>query len=133
MSHSPPIGSITWIDLTVDDAESVRDFYRDVVGWESSGIDMGGYEDFCVQPPGQDPVAGICHARGNNAAIPPQWLPYITVQDLDASIARCRDKGGEVVVAPRTMEGQGRYAVIRDPAGAAAALFQPERREPGDS
>jgi hypothetical protein len=126
------IGTISWVDLTVEDASAIREFYRDVVGWETSDVDMGGYDDYCVHPPGRDPVAGICHARGGNAAMPPQWLIYLTVADLDASLERCAARGGKVVVDPRTMGGQGRYAVIEDPAGAVAALFQPVSR-PGSS
>ena len=30
------IGVIEWCDLTVGDAEKVKDFYSSVVGWESS-------------------------------------------------------------------------------------------------
>ena len=121
----PRPGTIGWCDLTVPDAAPVRDFYRAVVGWETSEVDMGGYSDYGVHPPGGDMVAGICHARGANAEVPPVWLVYIIVADLDAAIAACRDHGGEVISGPREMGGQGRYCVIRDPAGAAAALFQP--------
>ena len=32
-SKKPAIGSITWRDLTVKDAEKFRDFYAKVVGW----------------------------------------------------------------------------------------------------
>lgn len=53
---------------------------------------MGGYSDFNMMPEGPDmPVAGICHARGTNAALPPQWLRYIVVADLDASVQRCTE------------------------------------------
>lgn len=62
-------------------------------------------------------VAGICHARGSNADLPPQWLLYFVVEDLDAAVAACTERGGEVVVAPRGLAG-GRFGVIRDPAGA---------------
>jgi predicted enzyme related to lactoylglutathione lyase len=41
-------GSIAWIDLTVPDAERVRDFYCQVTGWQSESVDMKGYQDFCV-------------------------------------------------------------------------------------
>jgi len=58
-------GEIGWIDLTVQDAESVRDFYQAVAGWLPSPVDMGGYNDFCMsRPGGAEPVAGICHAAG---------------------------------------------------------------------
>jgi predicted enzyme related to lactoylglutathione lyase len=125
MNPPPKVGTIGWIDLTVPDASKVRDFYCKVVGWTTSEVDMGGYADYCVHPPDGDPVAGICHARGTNAEMPPAWLIYITVADLNASLAKCRTLGGEVVTAVRDMGGYGRIAVVRDPAGAVCALIQP--------
>lgn len=122
----PEPGTIGWADLTVPDAAAVRDFYRAVVGWESSEVDMGDYCDYGVHPPGGGPmVAGVCHARGANADLPPAWLIYIAVADLDAALAACEEGGGTVLAPPRSMGGQGRFAVIRDPAGAAAGLYQP--------
>ncbi|HEV2131628.1 MAG TPA: VOC family protein [Longimicrobiaceae bacterium] len=126
-AQSPAIGAIGWVDLTVENAEELRDFYREVVGWSDSALDMGGYSDFVMSLPGSGTaVAGVCHARGENAALPPQWLIYITVADLDESTRRCAERGGEVI-AQRSMGSQGRYCVIRDPAGAVAALFEPPR------
>lgn len=119
------IGAITWFDLTVKNAPKLRDFYRKVVGWKASPVDMDGYDDFCMNRPADgETVAGICHARGENAALPSQWLLYITVANLDASLKQCRATGGKVVEKPRLL-GNGRMAVIRDPAGAVAALFEP--------
>jgi predicted enzyme related to lactoylglutathione lyase len=122
----PEAGTIGWIDLTVDDAEKVRDFYRDLAGWSAEPVDMGGYSDFTMIPAATgQPVAGICHARGTNAALPPQWLLYITVEDADACAARCEALGGKVRVAPRDMGSHGRYCVLEDPGGAVAAFFAP--------
>lgn len=122
--ETPAPGSISWTDLTVPDAIAVRDFYAAVAGWTVQPVDMGGYEDFCMMRAGSDvPVAGICHARGENAALPPLWLVYITVPDLEASLRACTARGGSVLAPVREMGG-GRMAVIRDPAGAVAALYQ---------
>ena len=119
------IGVISWCDLTVENAEDVRDFYREVVGWETSPVAMGDYDDFCMNPPKSDqPAAGICHARGVNADLPAQWLIYITVADLDASIANCVKLGGKVIAGPKNMGDTGRYCIIQDPAGAVAALYE---------
>ena len=118
-------GSISWIDLTVDDAERLRRFYERVVGWSAAPVDMGGYADYNMTVPSTDtPAAGICHARGANAELPAQWLIYITVDDLDSSVNRCRELGGSVIAAPRSLGEHGRFCVIRDPAGAVAALFE---------
>ena len=117
-------GQICWTDLTVENAEKTKNFYAAVVGWEASDHDMGEYCDFEMKSAHSDaPVAGICHARGMNKGMPPQWLIYILVEDLDQSIARCTELGGEVIVGPKDM-GSDRYCVIKDPAGAVAGLFQ---------
>jgi predicted enzyme related to lactoylglutathione lyase len=119
------VGSIGWVDLTVGDAESVREFYKKVIGWQHEEVDMGGYSDFSMTLPSTgEGVAGVCHARGSNADTPAQWLIYVNVDNLDRSIAAVKELGGAVVVGPKSM-GSARYAVIRDPAGAVCALFQP--------
>ena len=119
-------GSIQWVDLTVADAPIVRDFYEEVTGWTHGDCDMGGYCDYFMTAPGSGKtVAGVCHARGVNAGLPPVWLIYINVANLDDSMTRCRDLGGQVLAGPKGMGGQGRYCVIQDPAGAVAALFEP--------
>jgi hypothetical protein len=121
----PKIGTAGWQDLTVANTDEVRTFYEAVVGWTSSPVSMGEYSDFNMVPPGSDqPAAGICHARGENANLPPQWLLYFLVADLDASVRACLQRGGEVISGPRTAGG-GKYCVIKDPAGAACALYQP--------
>jgi predicted enzyme related to lactoylglutathione lyase len=122
---SPVVGSIGWHDLTVANADQVRDFYSAVVGWKPQPVDMGGYSDYCMDTPDGVTVAGVCHARGPNAGIPPQWLIYIHVSDVAESAAKCCELGGQIVVPIRTMGG-GLCCVIRDPAGAVCALFQQE-------
>jgi len=116
------MGVISWTDLTVKNAGELRDFYGKVAGWSSSPVSMGEYEDYSMVAAGGDTVAGICHARGSNANLPPQWLIYITVADVDESAKKCTEMGGKVIEGPRAMGG-GRFCVIRDPAGAVAALF----------
>ena len=126
MSNPPEVGSITWFDLTVENSDEVREFYRGVVGWTETPLDMGGYSDHCMNKPGDNKtVAGICHAKGPNTGIPPQWLIYITVADLDESLKQVTELGGKVLSPVRNAGGGARMAIVQDPAGAASALFQP--------
>ena len=86
---------------------------------------MGAYADYTMTTPESDtPTAGVCHARGGNAGLPAQWLIYITVADIDASVDACTAGGGKVIAGPKEMGGMGRCAVIEDPAGAVCALFE---------
>ena len=120
-----PVGGVGWVDLTVADAAGIRDFYRDVAGWTASEVSMGGYSDFCMNEPATgSPAAGVCHARGENADLPPQWMIYVRVADLDASLAKCAEGGGRLVAGPRSFGAGRRYAVIEDPAGAVCALYE---------
>ena len=68
MGNTVETGKIGWIDITVDDATGLRDFYARVVGWKPEDVGMGDYSDFNMTMPGSgEPAAGICHARGGNA------------------------------------------------------------------
>jgi predicted enzyme related to lactoylglutathione lyase len=118
-----PTGTIAWHDLTVTDAPGIRDFYTSVVGWQPEPLSMGEHDDFVMKSPAGDWVAGVCHARGENADLPPQWLVYIVVDDLVASLRRCTAEGGTKISAIKG-SGPGAYCVTRDPAGAVLALMQ---------
>jgi predicted enzyme related to lactoylglutathione lyase len=118
-------GLIKWADLTVDDAESVRDFYAAVVGWRPVGLPVEDREDFVMlHPQSDDPAAGICHRAGSLTGLPQQWLLYVTVEDLDDSVAAAAEFGGNVVFGPRESEALGRWCVVEDPAGAVMALTE---------
>lgn len=125
MSSSAEVGKIGWIDMTVDNASKVRDFYKAVVGWETDDVDMDGYSDYVMKMPASgEGVSGVCHARGSNADLPSGWLIYIVVADVEKSAAACGTNGGKVIVAPRGLAG-GRFCVVEDPGGSIAALYQP--------
>ena len=103
----------------------MRDFYQSVTGWTPSPVEMGGYQDFCMHPPGEaQPVAGICHARGQNTGLPPVWMVYITVADLDESLRRLPGTRRQDHPAGH-QHGRARTLLCNpDPAGAVCALFE---------
>lgn len=95
MSDESQVGNVGWIDITVDNAGGLHDFYQEVVGWESDAVSMGEFSDYTMKMPSNgEAISGICHSRGSNV-------------DL-----------------PRELAG-GRFCVIEDPSGATAALYQP--------
>jgi hypothetical protein len=60
-------GKILWTDLSVPNASEIKDFYKDVVGWEEFPVPMKdndeSYTDFGVGNNG-NAVGGICHQKG---------------------------------------------------------------------
>jgi predicted enzyme related to lactoylglutathione lyase len=125
-----PIGRAVWMDLTVDRGAEVGEFYRDVIGWTARGTDMGGYEDLSMFDEHGGVVAGVCHARGPNADLPPAWLVYFAVDALDRAVATTKRRGGEVIAGPKSY-GPSRYVVLRDPAGVPFVAF--EEHVPGST
>ena len=120
---SNTIGKVGWMDLTVDDALGLKDFYSKVVGWKADPVSMGDYCDFNMCVDGV-PVSGICHAKGTNAGIPAQWMMYVTVDDIDRCVAEASATGGTVVHTVKTKQDHLSVAFIKDPAGAHFALYQ---------
>ena len=117
------LGKAGWMDLTVDDADEVRDFYKAVVGWDHQDVDMGEYSDYAMVAKSGEGVAGVCHQRGVNKGQPKQWIVYFVVADLKQSVDTCVANGGEVVRPPKEY-GPGQFCVIADPSGAVCALYQ---------
>ncbi len=118
-----PIGSIGWRDLTVENADDVRDFYAAVTGWTIHETSMGDYSDYTMLDAKGEPAGGVCHARGSNADLPAQWLMYVVVENLEKSLDETLKRGGDVVAPPRGLMG-GKMAVVKDPAGAVLALWE---------
>lgn len=121
------MGRIAWLDLTVDDAAATRDFYRQVVGWTVEDVAMEDagerYADYNMLGGDGGSAAGICHARGVNLGLPPVWMIYLPVGDLDESLRRVEAEGGKVIKATRGADGTCAFAVIKDPVGACVALM----------
>lgn len=123
-SDPKDIGKVVWVDLTVPNAEKLREFYLSVIGWETDEFKMGDYSDYVIKTPhDKETVAGLCHARGDNANLPPHWMIYIKVRSLEASVAAAQRNGGEVLAGPKQFGG-ARFCVLKDPDGAAFAVIE---------
>jgi hypothetical protein len=123
---SARVGCISWLDLTVSDASATRDFYRQVVDWSVQDVQMEDagerYADYNMLGADGKPAAGVCHARGVNLGLPPVWMIYLPVGDLDESLRRVREEGGQIIKAIRGTDGEYAYAVVQDPVGVCLAL-----------
>ena len=123
MKEKIQVGEIIWRDLTINNAKEVSGFYADVIGWEKQPVSMGDYDDFNMCSPSTgDHIAGVCHARGANSDIPPQWMMYVRVENVEKSIQTVKDLGGSVLKGPTQYSGDT-YYVISDPAGAVLTIF----------
>lgn len=104
----------------------LKNFYTQVIGWETEDFAMkdndGAYTDYVVKDDAGNWAGGICHARGVNLGLPPQWIVYVNVADIAQSVEKCLALGGKVLKESKTAEGELAYVLIQDPLGAVLAL-----------
>lgn len=122
MDKETTIGSVVWRDLTVENADEIKDFYSKVVGWKASPHSMGDYNDYDISDKDGNVIAGICNKKGSNSDVPSQWLVYIQVEDVEQSAKDCLELGGKILDGPRKM-GSSNFCVIQDPTGAVLGLI----------
>lgn len=115
-------GTFCWADLMTTDAEKAKAFYSGLFGWNITPgeKDPSGY--LHIQN-GKDFIGGIPPAQFRNPNVPPHWLLYFSVSDCDASAEKAKQLGGNLCLAPMSIENVGRMAVVGDPQGAVFAIF----------
>lgn len=120
------IGSIISADITIPNAPELRDFYQQVVGWKSEDMNLkdesGEYSDYIMKDAEGNWVGGVCHKRGDNKDLPPQWIVYVNVEDVSKSVEKCKQLGGKILKEQKGKDGTYFYALIEDPVGAILAL-----------
>ena len=121
-------GTFCWADLSTPDPERAKQFYSGLFGWQllTGDRDTSGYLHI---KNGDQFIGGIPPARHRDPKIPPHWLSYIYVSDVDASAQKAQELGGKILAPPMTIEGAGRFAVLADPQGAVFAIFKSGRRD----
>lgn len=119
-----------WTDITVSDADKLKDFYTQVFGWTVEEVAMedevGSYVDYAMVDKDGNGVGGICNKRSVNKDLPSQWIVYFTVRDAQKSVETCLKLGGNILKESRNEDGEIFYALIEDPSGAVVAFMQEE-------
>jgi uncharacterized protein len=114
-------GALTMNQLNSSDPEAAARFYADALGWKVEPVDTGGGPPYWSVE-NQGALNGGMMELPPDSPAPSHWLVYFVADDLDAAVARVGELGGEVLVQPVKVPA-GRFAVARDPQGAAFALF----------
>ena len=122
-----PPGGWLWNELHTSDIGAALSFYEKVAGLGHRGMDMGAGGTYHILS-----RAGVDRG-GATALLPagvaPHWLPYVHVDDVDATVARARTRGATIPMAGDDIPGVGRVAVLVDPTGAALAVMKPSPRQ----
>jgi predicted enzyme related to lactoylglutathione lyase len=114
-------GGLTWNELATPDLDAAAEFYGGLFGWSTAS--MEGPIPYLVIRNGESSNGGITHPQP--PGVPPHWLVYFGIEDLDAGLAKVAELGGKALT-PAIAIGMGRIGVVQDPQGAVFALFEGE-------
>ena len=131
-SEKPLTGKVIWNDLITEDLASARRFYGGLFGWTFEDAPAQGGGEYVVARNGDTFVAGLrsVEARSDGQKVT-RWLPYMSVDDVDAAIDRGKAGGATVVVGTRDVN-LGRVAAIIDPEGAVLGIARSSIGDPDD-
>lgn len=127
-------GEVAWTELFSRDISRAKQFYGAVFGWTYDSFVMEGYEYIVAKTP-DAAIAGISPVEvGPLNTTQAYWLSTVEVDDVDAAVAIAASLGAAIVQQPKDVPNIGRFAVMRDPNGAAIGLLQgaPAEEEGGE-
>ena len=121
MSGSPmeTHGMFSWCGHSSAAPDKAKAFYASVLGWTIADQEMGDGSHYSVITVGEQPIGGFPAQPDGDG----QWLPYVTVDDVDKRVAAAEKAGGTVVSPAVSVPGVGRMATIADPMGAKIAFI----------
>lgn len=119
---TPTVGGPCWVELGTSDPEAAKAFYGELFGWRARtdpNPEAGGYTNMLLD---DVPVAGLSalYAPGQ----PTAWTVSFATADADAMAEAVKAAGGTVLMEPMEVLDIGRFAVVKDPPGAAFSLWQ---------
>jgi uncharacterized protein len=107
--------AFVWFHNSSDKPKESRIFYEKLLGWEATD----GPQGMTLFGGATGPFAGLGGREGDAAG----WLPYLRVEDVDAATQKAVELGASLI-KEKTRGPAGQFAVVRDPGGAAVALWQ---------
>jgi predicted enzyme related to lactoylglutathione lyase len=120
-------GTIGWNELSADDEKSAWPFYSELFGWTvDQTMDMGPMGIYRIFKNGGAPMGAMMTRDKKNSPVP-FWLFYFNVENIDAAVARIKEKNGQVLMGPHQVPGDQWIVLGVDPQGATFALVGPKK------
>lgn len=127
MSNST--GKFGWYELLTTDTDAAGKFYSSVVGWTTKDM-PGPTGSYIIYESNGVGIAGMMAMPPDAAGMPPHWIGYITVDDVDAYIEKVAAAGGKLLKPAMDVPGMLRFAVVSGPGGEAFTIFAPNPNMP---
>jgi predicted enzyme related to lactoylglutathione lyase len=117
-------GAPTWNEIYTRDLSKAKAFFSALFGWTYDSVEGMDQESYVTISNKGRMNGGMMQMSEVFGDAPPYWMVYFSVADIDATVARAKELGGKLVHGVEDAGDIGRFAIIEDPAGAAASYIQ---------
>jgi uncharacterized protein len=119
-------GTFCWVELGTTDSAAAKSFYMQLFDWEFVDYPMGPEDVYTMFKLNGKDVAAAYQLMPDMRAqgIPPNWLSYVSVTNVDETAEKAKAAGATLLKEPFDVFTVGRMAVVQDPTGATFALWQ---------
>lgn len=119
-------GTFCWVELATSDDQAAKSFYTQLFGWDFTDNPMGPDAVYTILKLDGKDVGGLFKLMPDMVAegVPPHWLSYVSVDNIDESAEKAKAAGGTLLKEPFDVATLGKMAVVQDPTGAVFALWQ---------
>lgn len=119
----PETGTFCWSELATSDTEACKSFYTQLFGWDVKES-QGGPVAYTEFKAGGRSIGGMMKMDAEWGNVPPHWMTYVAVDDVDAKAKQVEELGGKVCVPPTDIPHVGRFSIITDPTGATISIIK---------
>ena len=115
-------GALVWNECNTRDVAGATAFYKSAFGIDAEP--MEGVDNYLELKVGGNTVGGLQNMGTDfPEQVPPHWMTWIAVDDVDSTVAAHVRAGGSVTVPPMQIP-PGRMAGLTDPWGAVFCVLQ---------
>ena len=117
------MGEASWHELMTTDAPAALKFYSEIFGWQpSEAMDMGAMGKYYMFNRAHAMIGGMMNKPPEMAQVPPHWMIYFRVPNINDAADRITMNGGTITNGPMEVPGGDWVVNAIDPQGAAFAL-----------
>lgn len=117
--------TLVHFEIAGEDPERLGRFYAGLFGWKVEKAPMPGMEYWLIETakPGKGVNGGIMRRSEAGERV----RNYVKVDDIDRSIQRTKELGGQITTPKTEVPGVGFIAIADDPQGNPFGFVQPQR------
>ena len=129
MANDIKHGLFVWHDLMTANVAESADFDGKLFGWTTEELDMGEEGIYTMVLADKVPIGGMVKFEMDD--VPPHWMPYVAVDDVETTVSKFEDEGGFVCMRPRDIPEVGRFSIVHCPQGGVLSTIKFTSKEKG--